>query len=350
MSGAGSGHPVGCRDVEEKRFRGSLAAGLFLPPCCWNRSLAVVGEGAGKTKATFHVVGKLNVPGTVGYFDFLTFDERSQRLYVSHGDQVVVLDPDSGKVVTTLTGFKKVHGIALAGGRAFVTDGATNLVRAFDTGNWTVMGEAQAGENPDAILYDPASRQIFAFNHTGGSATVIDPRTIHVRKTISIPGKVEIGQADGKGTVWVNVEDKNEIVRIDSRKNEVTAHWPITPCQTPTGLGFDAKNRRLFAGCEENNMMVVVDADSGKVIADLPIGGRVDGTEYDAKTGLIFNSCADGTLTIIQQEGPDKYSVLQTVETMKGGKTLAYDRARSRVFVPAKVPESGGLVVLVIEP
>jgi DNA-binding beta-propeller fold protein YncE len=165
------------------------------------------------------------------------------------------------------------------------------------------------------------------------------------------------GGSMSEGTVWVNVEDKDEIVRIDSRKRAITARWSIAPCKTPTGLGFDAKNRRLFAACEENKMMVVVDADTGKVITHVPIGERVDGTEYDPGTGYVYSSCGDGTLTVIRQEAPDKYSVAQTVETMKGGRTLALDRRKHRVFVSAKVPAGapggagppGSLVVLVVE-
>ena len=300
-----------------------------------------------KAKASYHVARKIPLAGAVAYHDFLAFDEGARRLWVSHGDEVVVVDPDAGTTVTTLPGFKKVHGIAFAAGRAFVTDGTANLVRAFDAKTGKSVGEAETGKNPDPILYDPASRKIFAFNHSGGggcSATVIEPATVKVVTTIAFgnkderEGKAEVGRADGKGTVWVNVEDKNEIVRIDSRKMAVTAHWSIAPCQTPTGLGFDAKHRRLFAGCEENKMMVVVDADTGKVITNVPIGELVDGTEYDPKTGNVYASCSDGTLTIVHQDSADKYSVVQTVATMKSAKTLALDLRKGRVYLSAKVP------------
>jgi hypothetical protein len=312
-----------------------------------------------EAKAGHRVAKRIPLPGDVSYYDFLTYHEPSGLLFVSHGDEVIVVDPDSGAVVARLPGFKKVHGIAVAGGRAFVTDGGADLVRAFDLRTWKLAGEVPTGKSPDAITYDPASKQILAINHTGGSVTAIDPAAAKATATIEFGGKGEVAQADGKGTVWVNVEDKNEIVRIDTHKKAVTARWSIAPCKTPTGLGFDAKNRRLFAGCEENKMMVVVDADTGKVITNLPIGERVDGTEYDPGTRNVYSSCADGTLTVIHQDSPDKYSVAQTVETMKGGKTLALDRRKHRVFVPAKIPAGapaapgapppGSLVVLVVQ-
>ncbi len=318
--------------------------------CAFGLTLPLAARAAPK----YHLARQIAVPGELGYHDYLSLDDGGRRLYVSHENAVVVLDPGSGQVVTTLTGFKKVHGIVLAAGRAFVTDGGADRVRAFEVpegaGSWKSLGEATAGKNPDAITYDPASRHVFAFNHSGGSATVIDPATARTVATIDLGGgKVEAGQADGKGTVWVNVEDKNLIVRIDSRKNAVTGRWSIAPCQTPTGLGFDARHRRLFAGCEENGKMVVVDADSGKVITSVPIGDGVDGTEYDPATGNIFNACADGTLTVVHQDGPDRYSILQTVETMKGARTLAVDHAKNRVFLPARTPGKT-LVVLVVEP
>jgi DNA-binding beta-propeller fold protein YncE len=306
----------------------------------------------------YQVSKRIPLPGPVSYYDYLTYDEESGRLFVSHGDSVVVVDPEAGKVVATLDGFKKVHGIVVNGRRAFVTDGGADLVKAFELASWKEVGQAPAGKSPDAITFDPASRQVLAVNHTGGSLTMIDPATLKVSATVDFGGKGETAQADGKGTVWLNVEDRDQIARIDSRQKAVTARWPIAPCKTPTGLAFDAKNRRLFAGCEDNQMMVVVDADSGKVITNLPIGARVDATQYDPGTRRIFNSCGDGTLTVIQQESADKYTVLENVPTMKGAKTVALDRRKHRVFVSAKVPAQGApagltpgtLVVLVVTP
>jgi YVTN family beta-propeller protein len=224
-----------------------------------------------------------------------------------------------------------------------------NVVGVYDEKTGKSVGEVKAGENPDAVMYDPASKQIFAFNNHGGTATVIDPKTLKVTATIEIGGKLEFGRADGKGNVWVNAEDKSEIIHLDSKKRTVLARWKLAPCEEPTGLAFDEKHRRLFAGCN-NNMMVVVDADSGKVITTAPIGPGVDATAFDPATGDIFNSCGggDGSLVVVHQDGADKYSVAQTIATQKRAKTLAVDAKTHRVFVtagsfgpaPAATPEN----------
>jgi YVTN family beta-propeller protein len=226
--------------------------------------------------------------------------------------------------------------MAAAAGRIFVTDGEAGAVAVFDASTGKPAGEVKTQEGPDAILYDPASKQIFAFNHRSGSATIIDPVALKVTATLPIGGTLEFGRADGKGAVWVNVEDKNQTVRIDSRKREVKAHWDLAPCQEPTGLALDAKNRRLFVGCH-NEMMAVLDADSGKVITTVPIGPGVDATDFDPATGNIFNSCGggEGSLAVIHQDGPDKYSVVENVATQRRAKTLAVDRKTHRVFISA---------------
>jgi DNA-binding beta-propeller fold protein YncE len=231
-----------------------------------------------------------------------------------------------------------VHGMAVAGGRLFVTDGQLNVVRAFDTKTLAAVGDVKAGNNPDAILFDPSSQQIFAFNHTGQSATVFDPATLKVTATIPLGGAVEFGRADGQGTVWVNLEDTSEIVRIDAKKRTVTARWPLGPCAEPTGLAFDGKHRRLFAGCN-SGVMAVVDADAGKVITTLPIGPDVDATAFDATTGDIFNACGggDGSLVVIHQDSADKYHVTETHTTQKRARTLVLDPRRHRVFLTAGV-------------
>jgi YVTN family beta-propeller protein len=325
-------------------------------------TLLLLGAPALAKEPGYHVTKKFPVAGPGTYYDYLTFDPASRRLYVSFGGQVAVLDGDKGTSIGTLAGAKKVHGMALAGGRVFVTDGGGDSVRVYDAGTLKPAGEVKAGKNPDAVLHDPASNQVFAFNHSAGTITVIDPASLAVKATIEAPGALEFGRADGKGTVWVNVEDKNEIVRIDSKQNKVTAHWSIKPCETPTGLGFDPATRRLFAGCEENAMLAVVDADSGKVVTTAPIGPGVDGVEFDAATKTVFASCGgDGTLAVIQQESADKYKALPRVPTQTRARTLALDPKTHRVFVSAAtfttpaggargalVP--GSFQVLIVEP
>jgi YVTN family beta-propeller protein len=265
-----------------------------------------------------------------------------------------------------LAGGKKIHGMVVANGRVFVTDGGADVVRVYDAKTQKLVGEVKAGKNPDAITYDPASKQVLAFNHSGGSVTAIDPDGLKVNATVEAPGALEMGRADGKGTVWVNVEDKSEIVRLDARKNTVTAHWPLKPCEAPTGLAFDPKTRRLFAGCD-NKLLVVVDADSGKVISSLPIGPGVDAVEFDPGTKTIFASCGGegGSLAVIKQESKDKYAVVTNVATQARAKTLALDPKTHRVFLSAasftppadpKAPKArpsmvpGSFSVLIVEP
>jgi len=286
----------------------------------------------------YHLVKKVPLAGAGTYYDYLHVDEANRRLFVSHGDQVDVLDADAVKVVATLPGFKKVHGIAVAptAGRVFVTDGTLDVVKAFDAKTWKPAGDVAVGKNPDAILFDPASGLIFAFNNHGASASLIDPATLKVTATLELGGAPEFGRSDGKGTVWVNLEDKSEVVRIDARKRTVTAHWPLAPCTEPTGMAFDSKNRRLFVGCN-NSLMAVVDADKGKVITTVPIGPGVDATAFDPATGNIFNSCGggEGSLAVIHQDGPDKYTPVQSIATQPRAKTLALDPRTHRLFLSA---------------
>src|SRR6185436_15660293 len=301
-------------------------------------SLALVLLAAGTLTARetgYHVARKIPVAGAGTYYDFLAFEPDSRRLYVSFGGEVAVLDGDKHTLIGTLAGAKKVHGMVEAAGRVFVTDGGGDRVLVHDARSLKPVGEVKAGKNPDAILYDPASRQVFAFNHSAGTVTVIDPASLAVKATIDAPGALEVGRADGKGTVWVNVEDKHELVRIDARKNAVTAHWPLAPCQEPTGLGFDAKARRLFVGCG-NKLLAVVNADTGAVITTLPIGPDVDGADYDPGTRTVFASCGgDGTLAVIKQESADKYSLVAHVATQARAKTMTLDPRSHRVYLSA---------------
>ena len=285
----------------------------------------------------YHVTKKITLPGQGTYYDYLFFDAGARRLYVTFGDQVLIFDPDKQVVVGNLAGTKKVHGVTVAGGKIFASDGGADVVRVYDAKTQKPLGEVPAGKNPDAIIYDPASKQVFAFNNHGGDATVIDPGTLKVTATIPLEGGPEFARADGKGTIWVNLEKQSQVVRIDSKKKTATAHWPLAPCEEPTGMAFDNKDRRLFIGCG-NNMMAVVDADSGKVVTTLPIGPGVDATDYDPATKTVFNSCGgDGTLSVIHQDAKDKYSVVANVGTQKRARTMAVDPKTHRVFLSTAV-------------
>src|SRR6202035_1097694 len=239
-----------------------------------------------------------------------------------------------GKTVGDIPDTQGVHGIALAPelGRGFTSNGRENTVSIFDLKTLAVSSKVKVGENPDAIVYDPATQRVFTFNGRSQDSTAIDAAKGTVLGTIKLDGKPEFAASDGKGGVWVNIEDKSELVAIDPNKLEVKAKWPLAPCQEPSGLALDKKNRRLFVGCD-NKMMAVVNADTGKVLVTLPIGEGVDATAFDDEAGLAFASCGEGVLTVVKEESSDKFSVAENVPTQQGARTLALDSKTHNVFV-----------------
>jgi DNA-binding beta-propeller fold protein YncE len=282
----------------------------------------------------YHLIKTIKLGGE-GFWDYLAFDSPTRRLFISRGTKVVVLDVDSEKVVGEIPNTPGVHGIALAPaqGDGFTSNGQAGTVSIFDLKSLQVIGQAQAGTNPDAIVYDPASKRVFAMNGRSGDATAIDAVTGKVVGMIPIGGKLEFAVADGAGHVYVNVENKSEEVQIDSMNLVVTAHWPLDPCKEPSGLAIDVKHRRLFAGCD-NKMMAVIDADSGKVIATPPIGDGVDADQFDPATGFAFASNGQsGTLTVVHEDSPDKFSVVEDVPTQRGARTMALDPKTHEVYL-----------------
>jgi DNA-binding beta-propeller fold protein YncE len=274
------------------------------------------------------------VPGDGGW-DYLSVDAAGRRVYLSHGNQVDVIDADSNEVKGTIGDLKGVHGIAVASdlGRGFISNGRGDNVTIFDLKTLKPIGDAVAtGKNPDAIIFDPATKCVFAFNGRGGSATVIDAAEGKVVGTIDLGGKPEFAVSDGAGNVFNNLEDKSTIVKIDAKKRTVSDRWPIAPGTEPSALAMDAKNHRLFAGCG-NKMMVVIDSETGKVIDHQPIGDHVDAGAFDPETGTIYFSCGDGTVTIIHEDGPDKYSAVETVKTKDRSKTMALDPKTHDIFL-----------------
>ncbi len=290
-------------------------------------ALAAAGPG-------YHVVTTYKVGGNGGW-DYLTADADARRVYISRGTHVMVIDADSGKSVGDIPDTPGVHGIALAAdlGRGFTSNGREGTVSIFDIKTLATSSKVKVGDNPDAILYDPATKRVFTFNGRSQDSTAIDGASGKVLGTIKLDGKPEFAASDAKGEIFVNIEDKSELVAIDPSKLEVKAKWPLAPCEEPSGLSIDRKNRRLFVGCD-NKMMAVVDADSGKVLATPAIGEGVDATTFDPETGLAFASCGqDGVLTVVKEESPDKFSVAETVTTQKGARTLALDAKTHNVFV-----------------
>ena len=285
-------------------------------------------------EAGYHVVKTYKIGGEGGW-DYLKTDASARRLYISRGTHVIVLDLDSGKDVGDIPDTPGVHGVALAPdlGRGFTSNGREGTVTIFDLKTLAPIGsKVKAGENPDAILYDPATKRVFTFNGRSHDSTAIDAGSGKVLGTIKLDGKPEFAASDGKGEIFVNIEDKSELTAIDPNKLEVKAKWPLAPCTEPSGLAMDVKHRRLFVGCD-NKMMAVVDADNGKVVATPAIGEGVDATRFDPETGLAFASCGeDGVLTVIKQDSPDKYSVVENAKTEKGARTMALDEKTHHVF------------------
>jgi DNA-binding beta-propeller fold protein YncE len=272
--------------------------------------------------------------GGDGGWDYLTADAAARRLYISRATHVIVLDLDSGKTVGDIADTPGVHGIALAPdlGRGFVSNGREGTVSIFDLKTLATASKVKVGDNPDAILYDPATRRVFTFNGRSQDSTAIDAEKGTVLGTIKLGGKPEFAVSDGKGGVWVNIEDKSELVSIDPNKLEVRSKWPLAPCTEPSGLSMDKKNRLLFVGCD-NKMMAVVNADTGKVLATPAIGEGVDATAFDDETGLAFASCGEGVLTLVKEDSPGKFSVAENVPTQAGARTMALDSKTHNVFV-----------------
>lgn len=255
----------------------------------------------------------------------------------------MVVDPYKGSVIGDIPDTAGVHGIALAQdlGKGFTSNGRDNSVTVFDLKTLKETAKLKIeGENPDAILYDAASQRVFTFNGRSKNATVIDAGKGAVVATLPLDGKPEFGVADGKGMVYVNIEDKSEVTVIDAKKAEVVKSWPLAPCEEPSGLAMDQKHRRLFAGCH-NRMMVVVDADSGKVIATPAIGQGVDANAFDPDLQLAFSSNGDGTLTVVHEDSPDKFSVVENAVTQRFARTMALDTGNHDVYeVTAEIEEA----------
>jgi len=294
----------------------------------------------------YSLIKKIPIPGQGGW-DYLTVDESARRLYVSHGTQVAVVDVDSLQVVGNVPKTPGVHGVAIAPelGRGFVSNGQANNVTIFDLKTLKVLGEVPTGQKPDAIIYDPATSRVFAFNGGSNDATVIDAASGKVAVTVDLGGGPEFAVADGKGNVFNNLEDESPVLKINSRDLKVGQRWPTAPCTSPSSMAIDRTSRRLFVGCR-SKVMAVMDADSGKVIATLPIGDHVDATAFDAETRLIFNSNGEGTITVIRQDSPDKYSVVDTVKTLPRAKTMALDPRTHRLFL--STAENGQFEELVV--
>jgi DNA-binding beta-propeller fold protein YncE len=299
-----------------------------------------------QTTGGYHVIRKIPIAGE-GSWDYLTVDESARRLYVSHGTEVEVLDVDSGAIVGKIEKTLGVHGIAIAPelGRGFVSNGQSATVTIFDLKTLKTISEVSTGKKPDAIIYDPATSRVFAFNGGSNSATAIQAADGKVAGTVDLGGGPEFAVADGSGYVYDNLEDESLVLKINARSLKVEERWPTGPCASPSSIAMDRPNRRLFLGCR-SKVMAVVNADTGKVITTLPIGDHVDATAFDPDSRLIFNSNGEGTITVIHQDSPDKYSVVENVKTLPRAKTMALDPKTRQLFL--STAEAGQFEVLVV--
>jgi YVTN family beta-propeller protein len=323
--------------------------------------------------ATTHAAGASLQQWTVGGeggWDYLTLDSSSRRLFVSRGTRVDVIDTASGKVTGSIANTNGVHGIALAEAakRGYTSNGKADSVTMFDLTSLGVLKEAPVpGHNPDAILYEPEGKHVFTFNGKSKDVSILDPDTLAVIGTIPVPDKPEFAVEDGAGQVFVNIEsDPGQMVVIDGRKLSVKATWPLPGCNSPSGLAIDKVHHRLFSVCD-GGVMAVTDAATGAHVATVKIGEGPDAAAYDGARGLVYSSNGEGTLTVVRQDGADKYRVAETIPTKRGARTMALDPTSGKVYLvtsdfdpppaptaqtphPRPVPKAGTFTVLIVTP
>ena len=308
-------------------------------------------SGLGATadpQATGYRLLKKSVLGGEGFWDYLTLDGVSRTLYIAHNDRVEIVNVDTAVKGEAITGLSGVHGVALAPeyGHGFISNGRGDSLTVFDLKTRQKTAEVKTGANPDAVLYDGYSRRVFTFNGRSADATAVDAASAAVCGTIPLGGKPEFAVSDGKGNVFVNIEDTSEIVNFDPRTLQVLHRWKLAPGEEPSGLALDVANNRLFSICS-NRLLVVLDCKTGAVACTVPIGNGPDAVKFDPGSGLVFSSNGEGTLTVIHQDAPDKYSVRETVATARGARTMAVDPKTHHVFLvtadfgpaPAATPE-----------
>lgn len=280
--------------------------------------------------------------GGEGGWDYVTFEDAKDRLFIARSNRVMVVDASSGKVLGEVPGTEGVHGVALVPniGKGFASDGRSDSVTVFDSNSLNPISQISVGGIPDAIIFDPTSGRVLTFNARTHDATAIDPETAKVTGTIPLGGKPEYAAPDGSGGVYVNIEDTSELVHLNPRQFTVVQRWPIPGCEDPTGLSFDQQHERLFIGCA-NQKLVVMDSKSGRVVTTLPIGAGVDGTAFDAGLQMIFASTGSGTLAIIHEESPDQFTKIEDLPTAPGARTLTLDHLTHTIYVVTGKPEQG---------
>ena len=315
-----------------KKFMALLMLGLLAG---WPGGMSAQEAGGG-----YKILQKAPLPGDGGY-DFLTVDSDNRRVYLSHNDSIQVVDADSLKLVGTVEKVPHPHGVVVLPdlGKGYASSGKPGSVVVFDLKTFKRLAEIPTSEDCDVILYDKVSGKVLTFDGDSRNATAIDPKTDKVSKTMDLGGGPEVAVSDGKGHLFDNLEDKSVILKMDAKTLKVLKRWPLAPGESPSGLSMDVKNNRLFSGCH-NKLLVVMNAKNGKVVQTLPIGDHVDGTAFDPESANIFSSNGDGTLTVIHEDSPDKYTLVENVKTEPGAKTLALDFKTGRIFLTAAKREA----------
>jgi YVTN family beta-propeller protein len=299
---------------------------LIISFCLFAILSTAIAQGGYKVVKTFHIASS-------GGWDYLKVN--NNKLYVSHGTQVNVLNTTTGDSIGVIENTTGVHGIAFDNNlnKGYTSNGRLNNVTVFDLKTNKVLAQVSTGENPDAIIYDNFSKKIITCNGRSKDLTVIDPATDKVVTTIALNGKPEESASNDAGKIFVNLEDKSEIVEVDAKIFKVEAHWSLSPGEAPTGLAIDKANKRLFAACD-NKLLIVVDAVTGKVVSKLPIGDGCDGDAFDPATKNIFASNGEGTLTVIHENGPNDFRVVENVKTKPRARTIALDEKTHRLYLP----------------
>jgi YVTN family beta-propeller protein len=324
---------------------------------------ALVASSADAGAASYRIADRFPIGGD-GKWDYPSIDAAGQRLYLSRGTHVVIVDTQTGHIAGDIADTPGVHGIALAPelGRGYISLGKSDRVKVFDLKTLDVVATVEAGAKPDAIVYEPQTRQVFAFNGHSGNATVIDTGTNKVAATIALGGAPEFARTDGAGNVYVNIESTNELVALDAKGRKVSARWPLPGCDGPTGLALDSVHHRSFSACA-NKKMSILDVNTGRSVATIPIGAFVDGAEFDAGSQNAFSANGDGTLTVVHEADPEHFTVAQTLPTARGARTIALDANLHKLYLPTarfeetasaqagepKDPVPGSFFVLVVD-
>jgi YVTN family beta-propeller protein len=285
--------------------------------------------------SSYHIVTTFHLASS-GKWDFIALDPRSNKLYQSHGTQVNILDRTTGDSLGVILNTTGVHGIAFADdlAKGYTSNGKTNNVTVFDLKTDSILNQIPTDQGPDAIVYEPYSKTIITCNSHGNDLSIIDPVTDKVTTTIALEGNPEVAVSNNNGKLYVNIESKNEIAVINTKTFSVEAYWPLAPGEAPSGLGMDKNTNRLFSGCADTKLLVIIDALNGALIDTFPIGAHCDGVGFDPTLQDIYASCGDGTLTIVHEVSKDKFVAVEKITTKKGAKTIAVDERTHRIYLP----------------